>query len=454
MEMMDENSLLELCQYVVSSGQKRGATAVEVLARSKSEMEADIELGQISAVNRKTGNEIAIRLYLGQRMGSAFTNIPSREAADEAVALAVKAAKATTEDKDWKALPEPAEYPVIDGLWHDSVTRCEPAKVVEVAGEFMARAVAAEPGLIPAFGGSGVGVLRSAYANSSGIAHAEKGTLAYAALAAIAQIESGVTPAIASYDIRRGLDMDLDRAVDDVASTIRVCKRTAKGTTGKHTVIMHPEAYGQLSAYTLLQAIRGDNVARGKSKIADKIGETIASDLLTVVDDGTIPRGVNTSIADGEGVPHQRTPIIERGVLRSFLWDSYWANKMGVKSTGNAKRNMRQGLVELAPTNTVVEPGRREIQDIISEVKHGYLIRNVQGAHSSNPESGDFSVVGNPAILVEDGEKVGAVHGLMVVGNVFELLDQVVEVAKTPIYLEGLIGPEIVFEDITIIARE
>ncbi|GAF96197.1 unnamed protein product, partial [marine sediment metagenome] len=131
----------------------------------------------------------------------------------------------------------------------------------------------------------------------------------------------------------------------------------------------------------------------------------------------------------------------------------YWANKMGEESTGNARRSMRQGLVELATTNMVVEPGTRDIQDIISEVDHGYLVRNVQGAHSSNPESGDFSVVGNPAVRVEDGEMVGAVHGLMVSGNVFELLNQVTEIAKTPLVLQGLIGPEIVFGDVNVIAR-
>jgi PmbA protein len=115
---------------------------------------------------------------------------------------------------------------------------------------------------------------------------------------------------------------------------------------------------------------------------------------------------------------------------------------------------MRQGLVEIAPSNTVVEPGGRDIRDIVSEIEHGYLIRDVQGAHSSNPESGDFSMVGNPAILIEDGEMVGAVHGLMVSGNVYELLNGAVEVAETPIVLEGLIGPEIVFEDVGVIARE
>jgi PmbA protein len=450
---MNEGALLELCEYIVSKGLGRGASAVEVLARSASEMESTIEMGQISSVNRKMGDEISIRLYSGRRMGSAFTNIASREAAEETLGLALNAASASTEDPDWVVLPEPSAYQEVRGLWHDPVVGCEPSRVVEIAGEFMDRAVETEPGLIPAYGGAGVGYARTAYANSNGISHSERGTIAYAYLDAIAKTPTGVTPGIGSYEIRRSLDLDLERAVDDITGMIRVCKETAEGSTGRHTVIMHPMAYGQLLRYTLLEGVKGDNVARGKSKLADRMREKISSGLVTIVDDGTDLRGVNTSVADDEGVPRRRTPIIEEGVLRSFLWDTYWGNKMGEESTGNASRSMRQGLVELATTNIVVEPGKRDIRDIVSEIDNGYLIRNVQGAHSSNPESGDFSVVGNPAILVEDGEMVGAVHGLMVSGNVFELLNQVVEMAETPLVLQGLIGPEIVFDDVNVIAR-
>ena len=452
--MTDERTLLELCRHIVASGERMGATAVEAQASSTSEVVSNIQLSQISGVNRKDLDGIAVRAFVGQRMGSAFTNISTKRAVEEALSLALKAAKASTPDEDWTSLPKPTKYPVIMGLWHDSVPDCDSVRVVEFAEEFMSRAVGAEPGLIPTYGGSGVDAEHSAYANSNGIEHSERGTTAYVSLAAIAQIESGVTPAVGSYDIRRDLEFDFDWVVDDIVSMIRLCKKTVKGKTGSHTVLFHPDAYQQILFYTLVQSIRGDNVARGKSMIADKIGEAIASELVTIVDDGTIPEGVATSIADDEGVPRRRTPIIEEGVLRSFIWDSYWANKMGVESTGNANRSMRQGQVELSPSTIVVEPGRREIGDLISDVRHGYLVRDVQGAHSSNPESGDFSIVGNPAILIENGEMKGAVHGLMVSGNVYDLLKQVVDVAKKPLVLQGLIGPELVCEDMKVIARE
>jgi PmbA protein len=269
----------------------------------------------------------------------------------------------------------------------------------------------------------------------------------------MAQTESGATPVAVEYDVRRDLSLDLNKVVKKVADQVRICKTKAKGKTGKYTVIFHPQAYSQLFGYTLIQGVRGDNVARGKSKIADKIGDTIAAELFSLVDDGIIPGGTATSIADDEGVPRQRTPIIEKGVLRSFLWDTYWANKMGVKSTGNAKRSMRQGLVEISPSTLVIEPGTREIEEIIKETEYGYYILNVQGAHSSNPESGDFSIVGNPAFLIENGKMVGAIDGLMVSGNMFEVLKNIVEIAKKPIKLFSWIGPEFVVRNVDITTK-
>lgn len=311
--MTDERTLLELCRHIVAFGERSGATAVEAQANSTSEVESNIQLSQISSVNRKDLDGIAVRAFVGQRMGSAFTNIPSKKAVEEALSLALKAAKASTPDEDWTSFPKPAKYPVIAELWHDSVADCDSARVVAFAEECMSRAVMSEPDLKPTFGGSGVGAEHSAYANSNGIEHSERGTTAYVFLAGIAKLKSGVTPEIGSYDIRRDLNFDLDWVVEDIVSMIRLCKKTAEGVTGDHTVIFHPDAYQQILFYTLIQSIRGDNVARGKSMIADKIGETIASELVTIVDDGTTPQGVATSMADDEGVPRRRTPSSRKG---------------------------------------------------------------------------------------------------------------------------------------------
>ncbi len=449
-----DKELLELCKYIVSHAIESGADEAEAQAKLTTELESAIELAQISSVNQHAGAQIAVRVVKGKKIGGAFTNIATKEAANEAIQFALNSANATTEDPGWISLATPEEYATQNGLWIEEVAKTEPDSIVKSTSELIAKTSEAEPGIVLIGGTSAVSYAFEAYANSNGIAHSEKGTVTVMVGIASAQTETGMTPMVFAYDIKRGLNLDLDQIVDKLTQQIRLCKKVVQGKTGRHIVIFHPQAYAELLNYTLIKSIRGDNVARGKSKIGDSIGDKIASQLFTLSDNGLYPDGANTSIADDEGVPRRTTQIIENGILRSFLWDTYWANRMGVKSTGNAKRNLKQGLVSIASTNLIVEPGKREIEDIISEIKHGYYIQNVQGAHSANPESGDFSVVGNPAFLIKNGKLVGAINGLMVSGNAFGMLENVIEIAKTPYSLQDWIGPEIICSDIDIIAKE
>ncbi|TFG07302.1 TldD/PmbA family protein [Candidatus Thorarchaeota archaeon] len=451
--MIDEKELLDLCDHAVTLGVEKGADQIEAIAQFKSELETEVEQGEVSSVNRIMGNEIAIRVFVEKRMGSAFTNIATKDSVSEAVSLALQAAKAANPDDDFVSLSKPSEYPSIPGLWNDSIITTDPGQVVNEVVEIVKRG-ASHKDLVPAMASSGANAYLVAYANNNGVRHAEKTSIGYGFLAAIAKTESGVTPMVFAVDIGRGLDIRKEAIVHEVAEILDMCKKEVMGKSGRHTVVFHPRALLQLLQYTLVPSIKGENVARGKSKIGDKIGEQIASEKITLYDDGTHPKGIASSIADDEGVARQKTTVIDRGVLRSFLWDTYWGNRMGVSSTGNASRNMREGLIEIKSTNIVIEPGTRSIENIISDIDYGYYIQNVQGAHSSNPESGDFSIVGNPAILIEDGKKVGQVHGLMVSGNAFDLLKQVGEIAKEPHYLQGIIAPEIVFSDTSIIAKE
>ncbi len=452
---MNENELLEFCKNIVMEGIQRGANAIEVLANLGKEVVSSIQMAEVSQVRSVDSAEVAIRLFKGRRMGSAFTNISTLEAGIEALELALSAAKATTPDEDWVSLPtNVGTYATMTDFWYDEVAACDPSQVVNISRSLIEEGKKSEPGLIPVGGASGAFSYISAYANSNDVEHAQKGTGSYGSLSAVAPTDSGMTPVTFFFELQRNMNLNIDKIVEPVAETIRLCKRAAEGKTGKHTVILHPQAYAPIFQNTLVQSVRGDNVARGTSKIGDKIGEKIASSSVTIVDDGLHLRGIASSEADDEGVPRRKTAIIEKGVLRSFLWDTYWANRMGVTSTGNASRNMRQGLVEISKTTFVYEPGIRMIEEIISEIDHGYYIQSVQGAHSANPESGDFSVVGNPAMLIENGKLVGAVHGLMLAGNTFDLLEQVKETANTPIYLLGTIGPEIVIEGLSVVAKE
>ena len=166
-------------------------------------------------------------------------------------------------------------------------------------------------------------------------------------------------------------------------------------------------------------SINSDAVQKKSSHFAGKIGRKVASDLLTVDDDATNVEGLGASSFDREGVPHHRNNVIEKGVLKKFLYNTYTAKKDGVRSTGNASGST-SSPPSVSTTNFVVRPGRPSLDALISEVKKGIMISRFSG--NVNPVNGDFSGVVKGGRLIRNGTIQHAVKEVMVAGNVFEAL--------------------------------
>ena len=192
---------------------------------------------------------------------------------------------------------------------------------------------------------------------------------------------------------------------------------------------------------------------RGQSPFKDKIGEKVASENLTINDDGLFESGLRTSVFDGEGVPHQKTPVIEKGVLRNFLYDNYSAKKDGKESTGNASRAGYLSTPSIDTTNFHIIPGDKTSDEMLREVDDGLIVYFLQGAHSSNPVSGEFSVVATPAWKIEKGEITHCSRGVMLAGNVFELLKNVNVVGCNERQMGTLIAPWIMVENVRIVGK-
>ena len=156
------------------------------------------------------------------------------------------------------------------------------------------------------------------------------------------------------------------------------------------TLILTQFALQDLFSYTLINAVRADNVQRNQSPFKGKLGEMVASENLTIYDDGLFAGGLRTWTFDGEGSPHQKTPVIEKGILRNFLYDNYSAKKEGKESTGNAGRAGYLSTPSIDTTNFHIMPGTKSSEKMLSEIDDGLIIYYLQGAHSSNPVSGEF----------------------------------------------------------------
>src|SRR5262249_23766643 len=139
----------------------------------------------------------------------------------------------------------------------------------------------------------------------------------------------------------------------------------------------------------IFDAVNGNAVYRQSSFLAGKLGERIAGNNVTLVDDGTMPGGFGTSPFDGEGVPSQRTLVIEKGVLKSYLLNTYAARKLGLNTTGNASRGLT-GNPGIGSGNFFLEPGTRTPEQIISEIKNGFYVTEFLG-FGVNLVTGDFS---------------------------------------------------------------
>ncbi len=209
--------------------------------------------------------------------------------------------------------------------------------------------------------------------------------------------------------------------------------------TGRYKAYFEPKAFGQLLGMMGWFLLSAKNVQEGKSLLAGKLGQKVASEMFTLVDDPTLPDGLASRPFDAEGTAAKRTVFIENGVLRTFAHNSETARKMGLENTGHASRSYK-GVLGVAPTNLFVQPGQGVKQD------DGIIISDLMGLHAgANPISGEFSLQAL-GLKVEGGEVAYPVENFTVAGNFLELLSNITalgtELEWNP--LMGIVGSPMV----------
>ena len=232
--------------------------------------------------------------------------------------------------------------------------------------------------------------------------------------------------------------------------------------TSKLPTIWTPLSAATYVLSSLAQSTIGRPVVDGISPLCDKIGATIASKQFSLIDDGQSPTGLGTEAIDAEGLPQKRNPIIENGVLKNFLFDSYFGRAFGLDSTGNCARGGGpfggSNPYENRPSASIkwleVSPGKKREEDIISSIDgKAILIRDFPiGIFHSSVATGDFSCVATSAFLVENGELKGSVEPVSVAGNYYEGLENLREVGENATFIPyGINVPTLVFDGFSIV---
>jgi len=206
--------------------------------------------------------------------------------------------------------------------------------------------------------------------------------------------------------------------------------------TGKYDIVLDPESTVDIIEI-LGDLFLSSNIYKGRSLLRDKKGLKVGSPEITIIDDGRKWGGMGTSPFDGEGYPSQRTVLMEKGVVSSFLYNLKYANIFGVESTGNASRGL-SSLPDVDITNLYIKPGNKRPSDILSGISRGIYVMELLGLHTIDPVSGDFSL-GIKGILVEKGQMTRPVSGMTIAGNIVEILD-LVETVGNDLRFFGNIG--------------
>jgi PmbA protein len=196
---------------------------------------------------------------------------------------------------------------------------------------------------------------------------------------------------------------------------------------GRYDVVLENQVAVQFLEL-LAASLLGDNVVKNRSLLADELGQKILSPQVTILDDGLYPRGLGTAPFDDEGTPQTKTILVDKGVVRGFVYDRLWGERAGAKSTGNAVRPSLKAPPGVGFTNLYLVPGQGTAQDLISGLDRGFFITDIMGGHTADPFSGEFSF-GAAGHLVEGGRLVRPVKSMAVAGQVVEVFKAIAGLA-------------------------
>jgi len=452
--VLEKDVMQGLAENAVKVALAKGAAEAEAYVYEGQATSVGIERGQITKSSRIIDRGLGVRVSVRKAVGFAYTNVvDSRKAVEDVILKAVNAARASKPDQDWKGLPEKRPCDVAEKIFDGRILKLRPEDLVEAASVMLDAAVNVDKRVFPVEGGVGAAYVANAISNSNGIADFDKGTMIEGSLAAIAKEGSKVTPVCFEFNAERSFNIDAEWVGKEAARLAVSALKTKRIETKNYRLIMTQFALQELLYFTLINAVKADSVQRNQSPFKGKIGARVASENVTIYDDGLFQGGLRTAMFDDEGVPHQKTLLVEKGVLRSFLYDNYAAKKESKESTGNASRAGYLSTPTIEATNFRIMPGNKKSDQLMNEMDDGLIIYYLQGAHSSNPASGDFSVVATPAWKIKKGEIVHSSRGVMLAGNIFEVLKNVSEMANNERKMGQLIAPWLLVENVRVIGK-
>ncbi|MBZ5575374.1 MAG: TldD/PmbA family protein [Acidobacteriia bacterium] len=419
---MSENHLGELAADIVKRALARGATDAECTISEGDEFSASVRMREVESLKEAGSRGAGLRILIGKHTGSSYTSDLSAEGIERLVKQAIELADVTTEDPH-AGLPDPDELGKISGdlrLYSDDIEGLETPLKIETAKRAEEAALTADPRIQNSEGASfDTNTGRHIFANSRGFAGEYRSSSCSLAVSPVAKDGESMERDY-WYTMARGFaGLEPPEQVGRIAAQRALRRLNAvKVETQKVPVVFEPRAARSLLD-NIFEAVHGMLVYRHESFLAGKLGEKVAAENVTVVDDATLPGLFGTSPFDDEGVPSRRTIVIEKGVLKSYLLNCYAARKLGMKTTGNASRGLT-GNAGIGHGNFFLEKGVQTPEQILASIRNGFYVTELLG-FGVNIVTGDYSR-GAAGLWIRNGELAFAVSEVTIAGNLKEML--------------------------------
>jgi PmbA protein len=411
-----------LAEQLVKKCLSKGADAAEVYIQSGRNLDIEVRNSEVETIREAASHGAGFRIFVEGKTAFSFCNDFSDNALEEAVLSAVAFANNTTPDEN-NVLPEDDITTEVEGLYDPGIVEVSMERKIEMAREVEQLAMDDERITKSSGAGFSEGDSEIVIANSNGLLKSYKSTACSFGVSVVA--EKGEQKSTGSEYCSRRFFSDLlppeqiaEKAARDAYELLdpRMIK------TQRAAVIFDPDTARSILG-GIQGALNGERVIQGASFLAGNIDNRIASELLTLIDDGTRSRGLGSRPFDGEGVHTQKRILIDKGILKGFMYNTIVARRAGVKSTGNASRGGFRSLPGIGPHNFYMAAGKNSREEIIKATKKGLLLKGVTG-YGINSVNGNFSG-GASGFWVENGQIVFPVKGLTIAGTADEMLNSI-----------------------------
>jgi PmbA protein len=434
-------SLEEIAEILLRGATQHGATAADVVVAEGDALTVGVRLGKVEKVQRARGKHLGLRAFAGDRSAILSSSDFARPALEQLAADAVALARVTAPDP-YSGLPDASELatapPALD-LFDPAVGEVTAERATDWCLTAESAARDADPRITNSEGAEfDAGAHLVLYAASNGFRGSYRSSSCSLSCVPVATHDGGMERDH-WYSVQHHLArLESPESIGRTAAA-RALRRlgSRQVETCQVPVVFDPDMAGSLLRH-LAGAVSGGAIYRGLSFLTDKLGQAIAPTFINVFDDGLLPDGLGSKPFDGEGLPTRRTPVIENGVLTTYLCDTYAARKLSRRPTGNAARSVGDSP-HVSPTNFFLPAGTTTPAEIIGSVRNGLYVTELMG-FGVNATTGDYSR-GASGLWIENGQLAYPVSEITIAGNLLQMFRDIEVVGSDLVMRHSIAAP-------------